>query len=402
MVLLRIGILPNVFLPFELNRCYGQYALGFIENGHEVYLLHQRRAHRKVDDLPGLRVYDGLSLDELFEISNELDYIIVYTCFSKTFDSQINVLSKGRAKIVIKSENTGRFGTNPKLLNPGFWLQWRFPVSYGGSLYNGLKIASKSTAKALLSAFPGIKRIVNKHIILQADVAFKIIIESDYAAFNLAYVFTELGRPDLIEKILVFPNPVNSVFTSFPLEKIEKRNVVISVGRWKDPQKNVKALGRVLATFLSTYTDWEAVVIGSGVEVLHEILRKYKSGRLTDRIKLIEWMENEKLLDFYRTAKIYLSTSLIEGGFPMAPAEALCMGATVVAPPLEPFQSQVAAGFSGSLSIDSSSRSLAASLSFEAERWLRGERDPVEIAKFWRQKLARDKVVKDLLRRLFT
>jgi hypothetical protein len=88
-------------------------------------------------------------------------------------------------------------------------------------------------------------------------------------------------------------------------------------------------------------------------------------------------------------SRVGLCISSHEGSH-VASEEALCAGATVVAPLRAELNAMLwyISFNSGRLSVEDSARGLAETLLLELEAWDRGERDPVSISTYWRSMLS--------------
>ena len=122
------------------------------------------------------------------------------------------------------------------------------------------------------------------------------------------------------EKIHHVPHPMQTdIFRLAPA--IQKKNQIISVGRWESYQKNLPLLLKTLRAFLDKNPTWNSLIIGSGLPA--------KS--LHPRITFFPPASPAQLAPLMQESKIFLSSSRYES-FGLAAAEALACGTHVVAP----------------------------------------------------------------------
>jgi glycosyltransferase involved in cell wall biosynthesis len=122
------------------------------------------------------------------------------------------------------------------------------------------------------------------------------------------------------KKIHCVPHPIQTdIFKLDPT--IQKKNQIISVGRWDSYQKNLPLLLKTLRTFLDENPSWTSLVIGSGLPA------KY----LHPQITFLPPLSPLDLARHMQESKIFLSSSRYES-FGLAAAEALACGTLVVAP----------------------------------------------------------------------
>ncbi|AIY85864.1 MULTISPECIES: glycosyltransferase family 4 protein [unclassified Thermotoga] len=386
---MRIGIwLPN-FEKFELNKCYGQIALGLREIGHDTALLTNGRGEL-VDHNENVNVISNIDLKQAREIFSKFDLVIMYTWLSHGYTNWVEVASRV-TKVIIKCDSIGRYGITYKLMHPIY----KFYIE---NLWNPFFLAkvSKMKIKTTLTRFnKGLRKHLYYGFLRQSELASKIIIESPKAATNLVTVYSYLGRYDLIDKIVVIPNPVAPVFTRNDLS-LQKQNVIVSVGRWNDEaQKNPKDLVKALVEFLKIQPSWEAVLIGPGERILQKYIKKYATSNL-EKLYIVGRIPNSEIINYSKKAKIFFSASRWEG-FSIAAAEALCLGSTLVASPIESFDYMIHNGFSGTVSISEKWQDLLAALIYEASLWEIGKRNSESIAIFWREKLDRKTIANQIL-----
>ena len=121
-------------------------------------------------------------------------------------------------------------------------------------------------------------------------------------------------------KIHCVPHPIQTDIFKFD-PAIQKKNQIISVGRWESYQKNLPLLLKTLRAFLDKNPSWTSLVIGSGLPA--------KS--LHPRITFLPPLSPLDLALHMQESMIFLSTSRYES-FGLAAAEAAACGCAVVGP----------------------------------------------------------------------
>jgi len=119
------------------------------------------------------------------------------------------------------------------------------------------------------------------------------------------------------EKIHCVPHPIQTDIFKFD-PAIQKKNQIISVGRWDSYQKNLPLLLKTLRSFLDRNPSWTSLVIGSGLPA--------KSPH--PRITLLPPLSPPDLARHMQESQIFLSSSRYES-FGLAAAESGACGCNV-------------------------------------------------------------------------
>ena len=122
------------------------------------------------------------------------------------------------------------------------------------------------------------------------------------------------------EKIHCVPHPIQADIFKFD-PTIQKKNQIISVGRWNSYQKNLPLLLKTLRTFLDENPSWTSLVIGSGLPAKSPY----------PRITLLPPLSPPDLARHMQESMIFFFSSRYES-FGLAAAEASACGCTVVGP----------------------------------------------------------------------
>ena len=216
------------------------------------------------------------------------------------------------------------------------------------------------------------------------SIATALVIESPDAKTNLGHFLRQVHREDLVEKIIVIPNPVRTD-ESTNGRFANKSKSILCIGRWEDAAKNARNAALVIKRFLETHPDYEVVIVGTGDKKCKRILNPYSRARFLGAIPHADVMvEAQK-------AQILFMPSNWES-FAYAAAEALTMGATLVGTPLPSFRYFTVGGEFGTLSDTFDRRAIFRALESEATLWDAGARQPEAIAAYWRNELNMDRI----------
>lgn len=218
-------------------------------------------------------------------------------------------------------------------------------------------------------------------------------------ALALWRIWARTYAPDLVERMHLVPNPVADYLEYDGT--IVKQDNVIAIGRWDDEEiKRPKLLAATVAETIKRRDKTEFHIYGHRGTFL-ESWHGNLDSHLRKRVHLHGQVSHEELMNGFMSSRIGLCSSSHEGSH-VASEEALCAGASIVAP----FRNELTAmpwyisRSSGQLSIDDSWRGLSETLLLELEVWDRGQRDPVAISSYWHSILSASSVarkIKELL-----
>jgi glycosyltransferase involved in cell wall biosynthesis len=169
----------------------------------------------------------------------------------------------------------------------------------------------------------------------------------------------------------------------------------LAVGRWDALQKDGPKLIRVLGKILADRTDYSALVIGGGREVIEPVWRRLPQP-IKQRIDLAGIQPHEVVQQHCRESRIMLFTSRYEG-FPFAASEALCCGCTVVGAVSLPAMCHIATCGGGTVAVSRSDQDFVDALTVEMEAWDSGWRDPQQMSQRWMGEISLQAVARKLL-----
>ncbi|GAT35371.1 glycosyl transferases group 1 [Terrimicrobium sacchariphilum] len=235
-----------------------------------------------------------------------------------------------------------------------------------------------------------LSREEDAEILATAAASDAIAIESQEAAENLNVIFTHYGREELAERIAVVPHSVKDEFLTAPIGGAIRPPLIFCGGRWDDVQKDAPLLRRTIRRVLAEREDVRFVVAGAGMENFSTLTRE-------SRVRLAGRIPRGELRNILAEARFLLASSRWETQ-PIGSLEALCLGATVVAPLLPGFIALVDQGASGTLATHRDDASLARATLAELQRWDHHQRDPERISRKWRDRVSNEAVVAGLLK----
>lgn len=312
-----------------------------------------------------------------------LDGVVLYSWALPRYEPIARAIKEAGLKLVIILD-TGGF------VSPHVWLSMYFRLKRVNEKERGSAFptlgATVKTAGAML-------RLRHARRIRHLEHADVLAIPCPLAKQRYARYLAAMKRRDLSSRLHVIPHPVAKEVSYNPA--IQKQPIIIAVGAWQRLQKNPVLLIRALERVLAEEPTYSARIIGSGQEKIEQLLRKLKGG-VASRIHVIGPVSHEMVRDNYQSSQISLCSSYYEA-FSIAMAEALCCGCSVVG------NAQISslvycAGFaSGTLSCDLSLHNFTDALLAEIEAWRSGERDPIQISRYWTARLHPEHAVRKLL-----
>jgi len=245
--------------------------------------------------------------------------------------------------------------------------------------------------------FKSLKRRKHAAFALEAlklmELSDAVIIESPDALANLNFFLAAWSRTDLISKTHFIPNPVTPEFVEGEIGK--KDNVAIAHGRWEDYRvKNTGLMIETVVAFLMQRQDYKFIIFGTGTDQVKTWLEGAPQS-IRDRIDVRGYIEHKNVKDILRNAKTLFVPSRWES-FSISSAEALCMGCSIVGTPAEALHYLSMQGFSGTTAATFDKEAILAALLQDATKWDDGSYDPQKIAAFWRPKLDRKTIAKDI------
>lgn len=129
------------------------------------------------------------------------------------------------------------------------------------------------------------------------------------------------------QKITSTPISASNIFSYNPIEK--KKNIILSVATL-EPRKNLISLVKayhLLPENIKKY--YQLVLVGKIRWQSNELFEYIKANKLEDNIQWLGFIDDKKLAELYRQAKLFVYPSLFEG-FGLPPLEAMQSGCPVL------------------------------------------------------------------------
>lgn len=211
-------------------------------------------------------------------------------------------------------------------------------------------------------------------IVRRLQLGDGLLVESRVAAARLQRLLTKYGAPQMAGKVAHLPIPVADEW-GFPDKA--KEDVIVSVARWNDAQKDAPKLVRVLSRVLPMHPSYRAIIIGDGEDFLRRLVKRHAAD-VSARIQIAGRLAHEEIAAHEGRAKIFVCSSRAES-MSIATAEALCCGCSVVGAAEIAAMQEYASPQSGTLAWTRRDADLADAVCAEIGAWAAGERKPREI-----------------------
>ena len=299
-----------------------------------------------------------------------------------------NAIRESGARLVLRMDSQG--SPSPRVNFRRFLQQTHYHAVDRGTRLPWLYAMAKSVIFRLN------RRAFDTRFCRHLDHADLIIIESPLAKETFCRYLSKVQRDDLIERVCVIPHPAVDDLRYDPGQS--KRAQIIAVGRWQAYAKDTPLLMRVLAAVLGRLPNHHAVLYGSGSQVLEE-LRKRMPLETQNRIEIAGAVAHDALCAAYQSAQVIFFSSRVEG-FPVAAAEALCCGCSVVGVATLPALNFIASQGAGTVAASRHWADMSDALAAELELWRLGQRNPVEISRTWNDLVSASAVVRQMFRYL--
>lgn len=238
---------------------------------------------------------------------------------------------------------------------------------------------AKATMKTLLPVRFGPGRIVNR-----LKLGDRLLVESRVAGARLQRLLAAFASLEVAMRVIHLPIPAADEWCYKP--DVPKEDLIVSVARWYDAQKDAKKLIRVLARVLAMHPKFSAIIIGDGDDFLNQLIQRHALS-VAHRIHVTGRMAHERIPEHERRAKIFLCTSRAES-MSIASAEALCCGCSVVGPAEIASMHEYTSTESGTLAWTRRTSDFADAVSAEIAGWSTGRRDPSAISSRFRRMLS--------------
>lgn len=170
---------------------------------------------------------------------------------------------------------------------------------------------------------------VNRRLLKSFDVIDQIMVETNLSHQSFQKYFHNVGRPELVDRLKVVPPAISEKFHRGP--DVQKTKSVVATGQWWRYQKNMEFLCKVIATSIRKFPEISWHVAGGGSELVARQLTSAGVRLEENQVQCHKHLPPDQLNKINQTARIIFYSSRQEG-FPNTLCEALCCGASFVAP----------------------------------------------------------------------
>jgi glycosyltransferase involved in cell wall biosynthesis len=375
--------IPGINLTGYWHRDQGLLVDEARRQGYEAFLVCPPPAPQIADARMIVASHDDLSRSEWW-VSQKPWAVVCNTWGASRFRHVWNAALQATPRLLERLDTDGIRSprVEPRLFFYQFWS--RLHDAHGPRLGPWLAPPVAAAQGAMQLLLPG---LVDRKICQGLATLPVVTAESPLAAERIRRLLKAFGFPG--SNVEVLPHPVHVENDSVP-GPAEKRNLVVSVGRWNSHQKNFTLLYATLAHFLAENDAWSAAICGVPPANPPPNHRR-------NRIMVEGVLDHRSVIDLLRKAKVFLMSSRHES-FGIAAAEALCQGCSVVGPGHIPSVQWFASNESGTVAKHYNAASLLRALAAESEAWdgnLR--RNPQLIGERWREQLSAPHVFRRLM-----
>lgn len=319
--------------------------------------------------------------------SRQVEGVFIYSWGAPRYEPIARAIRKAGIKLVVHLDSDG-------CLSPRVSLSEHLIHSFIDfrEVHTPWVAAIKALTKSLLFwGWPGAYDLRMQEHVGHADL---ITTTSPLACARLAKLFLHFRRPDLVARLRQISSPV---LTDCQYSAAQpKQRQIVAVGRWQTYVKDAPRLVAVLKAALPAAADYRAVIVGSGAEVVRDLVAKLAPD-IEPLVSVRGYVPHAEMVPIYQQSQIILVSSRSES-FHLASAEALCCGASVVGPACIASMHWFVSTASGSLASRRTTRGLAVALLGEIQKWRDGERDPQAISTEWRRRVTAPAVAAAILR----
>lgn len=313
-----------------------------------------------------------------------IDGLIFYSWANQKYNPIAKAIKQANIKLFVNMDTGGIISPTTEFATYLNGTLTRFINKYG--LFLGYPI---TFIKVIISLIPSYQ---DKGRIKHMEYADSIGTVSPIAAKRIKCFIEYYGREDISKKIRMIPHPVQK-YCKYENEKKEK--IILCIGRWDDPVKNLELAIDIAGFITMCKPDYKVLFIGSGEEKIQHMIQQ--KGFDEKGILVLGKLRHIEMIEIVKISQISLCTSFSEGSH-IVSEEALCCGCSVISAntPFLPAMEYYVTNNSGQLG-DYNLESLCKTLLNEVEMWENGLRSPVEISDFWCNILHGDKVVNAMM-----
>ncbi|NMP24806.1 glycosyltransferase [Sulfobacillus harzensis] len=368
----RVAVVFLDYRPTHEFKDQGMYVRALNLAGYDAFLVTTEKpelADHRPRDFEIVETREEAVLSGAIWDSLAADAVVGINWFSRHFLKAADELMRRDIHLIIKADTDG-------YASPRIWLResWRryLHQSRNGqlSLVGAVRVAGRTLLPAMFD-----RRLLD---VVERSAA--VIVETTAAIEHVQRFISYYHRDHLQSRLHLVYNPVDSVFTNH-VHVERKRDQMVLVGRWNDSQKNTQNAVRATCEFLRKRPSYEAVITGAGTHFWHNA-QCLQHSAVAPRVTIRDHISHTELLDVLVQSQILLSSSFFEGS-PLAMAEALCCGTTIVGTPIPATDHFIASGRFGTRAKGFHWRHLVKALETEAYYWEAGLRNAAAVSGYW-------------------
>jgi glycosyltransferase involved in cell wall biosynthesis len=384
-------IYTAVFRPWNSQYSWFRRDSGLVTEGLRQIGIGSRLVILNADGMPNdERFYPATRdqfVDPKFWACLRLDAIILQGGCDVGIESVSMAIKESGTKLLLRLDTDG-------ILAPQVDLYLYFYTLWWWLGYNKRHPAlSRALAKTTLKmVFP--LRFGPGRIIRRLRLGDFLLAESRIAVARIQRILNDFGENYSKDKVVNLPIPITTDW-HYDLS-VPKENLIISVGRWEDTQKDAPKLIKTLGKVLPQFPKYNSVVIGNSEDYLRKLVKKYALAS-ADRIEITGYLPHFEIPAYARRAKIFVCSSRSES-MHISSAEALCSGCSVVGPAEIASMQEYSSHCSGTLAWTRRTADFSDALAAEINSWNEGMRNPCEISRFFQSRLAPEKVAREILK----
>ncbi|MGC3968255.1 MAG: glycosyltransferase family 4 protein [Pirellulales bacterium] len=305
-------IVPTPLVSITVR--YERYVRGLVALGHDVVTVCHRDAAAGYE-FSTITVNDLLAFREAeFWKSLPIDAIVTISWLA--YPEIIEAMHASGKRIIAVTDSDGVLGVR---VHPVELLR-RMTVQHGPMRMKlaGMKFWSQLYARGL--------NVNDRSSLRSATASNSIAVTSDGAKQNLEKFFRHHERPELCNRVIVVPYPIDDVFLSDTNVTLPKKKQIVAIGRWDDPQKDPSLLAAAIKRIARQLPDTNIMVVGKGGE--KHVGRKCRG---LSNVHCLGRISPDEISACLLQSRILLITSRWESG-PIVANEALAVGCSLVGP----------------------------------------------------------------------
>ena len=370
--------------PSRLLDCsfrFEQYIAGFRTLGHQPVVVCDRASAEGFDG--PLAVAESAESFERVQFWRELEAQVAVVVTWHRMAAVLAAIRQAGSRVISIADTDGQIG-----LRVYPWRSLERMLVYQDSWPERLRCVKYWLTRFLTDGARGSPE--DREFVASTRNSDAVILGNALAKERFRKYLSRQGERALDQRVFVVPFTIGESLLSCPVPEV-KDNRIVAIGRWDDPQKHAALLAAALERFLSGGTATEVTICGRGGERWFAPLAQRFAG-----LRYVGVQHQAAVARQLSAARAIVFSSRWEGS-PHAGLEALALGATLVGTSIPSLESWTHGGLFGTVAPSRRPRALARALEEEMRAWDEGRRDPTEISRHWRSRLAPEAVCGQML-----